>query len=763
MFNFVKKYKILLAVELLCVFFAVLCILLRPAEELVYSEADRLVDVNLGVAECVSEKVELRPGVYQVRIHANVSAGNILYVNVLSDNSAYRSLRCNGASLFANQGYMDFEVYALTSFDDAYIKCEMLGGGQAEIEKLELYRVRYGENILLFWVIAGSLLLNLILFFREGILTGMLGKEQQLVVFALTGGVLLAYFPYLTDYFSSGADTFFHVLRIEGLKESLLQGVRFPIKVQSYWLYDHGYATSAFYGDLFLYIPAILRLIGFTMVTSYRMFIFILLVATAGISYYSFKRCTGHTYAALFGSMINLMIPYRIFNIYNRGAAGENLAMVFMPLVICGLYELYVCKVDSEQYRKAKVPLIIGLSGILQSHLLSCELTVIFMLAICAIFFKKTFRKETFLELVKAAIWCLLLNVWFWYPLLHMLSSDTYKLQTVISESIQDRGLWFGELFQVFLNMGSAQSGLYHTEPVHMGAPVLIMLFVALFVVLRRKLLKTADNTRNPYDNRVVFFGVLTVFCVLFSMRFIPWDLLNTVPGISLLVQALQFPTRLFIPATVFAAFFAMFFMLWLEAECKIMPFEEKVREMVQKGVLSAIMILSVGSALYHVNDISFEKLPVWLYNAENLGTQHAVNGEYLLAGTHDGEFSYHEPKTADEELYWYAYQKNGTDIEITVENTAAVEAYLELPLIGYKGYMVDAEEMMGVSPYITQERGDHGDLRIAIPSGYSGTLKIAYKGHWSYRVAEVISLVTILGLVIYAVVKRRKQWKAKR
>ena len=358
------------------------------------------------------------------------------------------------------------------------------------------------------------------------------------------------------------------------------------------------------------------------------------------------------------------------------------------------------------------------------------------------------------MELAKAALWCLLLNVWFWYPLLHMLSSDTYKLQTIISESIQDRGLWFGELFQVFLNMGSAQTGLHHTEPVQMGAAVLIMLFAALFVVLKRKLTKKADNVANPYDNKILFFGGLTVFCVFFSMRFIPWDLLNTVPGVSLLVQALQFPTRLFIPATVFAAFFAMFFMLWLEKECS--------SGVVQRCILSAVLILSVGSTLYHVNDISFEKLPVWLYNAENLGTQHAVNGEYLMAGTSDGEFSYHDPKTDDEGLYWYNYHKNGTDVEITVENSTAVETYLELPLIGYKGYAIEAEEAETASPYFTQERGDHGDLRIAIPSGYSGELKIAYKGHWSYRVAEAISLMTILGLSIYAAGKRRKQWKAK-
>lgn len=750
----IKKYRILLLLEILCI------ILVLPGcfaqEQLVAYNNELYIGTELGITQITGESIQLKPGVYQVRVNADIPEDNLLYINVQSEQHSFRTLRCNGSNMFANQDYLDFEVYALETIDNAYITCDFIGANQAFINSMEIYRVNWGARMLLAVLMATFALIDALILFREGILNGTVKKEQQIVVWVLVAGVLLAYFPYLTDYMNLGDDTAFHLLRIEGLKESLLQGERFPVKVQNYWLYDHGYAVSAFYGDLFLYIPVMLRLIGFSILTSYKFFVFLVMVATAAIAYYSFKRCTDHTYAALFGSLIYMLAPYRIYNFYNRGAVGEYLAMAFMPLVICGMYELFTGDIDSPKYSKAKVPLVIGLSCILQSHLLSCEMTIAFMLVICIIFFKKTFRKQTFLELLKMSVICLLVNCWFWYPLLHMIGQDTYLLSEISTEGIRQMGVNLQEIFQIFQNKGTLTN-----RPIQVGIAIMLMLCAVIIVLIRKKICKKNVRCENLYDKKVLFWAVMTIATILLGTRYFPWDMFAKIPGIQFFVTALQFPTGFLAPAGAFGALFAAYFILWLEKECEGAFTEKIVQGYVKKGIIITLVILAIGASVYQVNDIAYELHPVWLYNAENMGTNVVGNGEYLFAGMEAQNYSYHDP-VASEGLEWSDFEKQGNSMQIDVSNATDQEKYLEVPVIGYKGYRVDGTENIDIMPYITEMKGAHGDLRIAIPGGYSGTLLIGYRGFFSYRIAEIISVITIIGVLIFVIKGRRSQWKVK-
>lgn len=68
----------------------------------------------------------------------------------------------------------------------------------------------------------------------------------------------------------------------------------------------------------------------------------------------------------------------------------------------------------------------------------------------------------------------------------------------------------------------------------------------------------------------------------------------------------------------------------------------------------------------------------------------------------------------------------------------------MELPLTGYRGYGVDGDGGDQI-PCITEERGAHGDLRIAVPAGYAGNITVSYKGFAIFRIAEGISVLTAL------------------
>ena len=244
-----------------------------------------------------------------------------------------------------------------------------------------------------------------------------------------------------------------------------------------------------------------------------------------------------------------------------------------------------------------------------------------------------------------------------------------------------------------------------------------------------------------PYD-RVVGCGVeLSLISLFLSTKYFPWDWMAGIPGVGMLATAIQFPTRLLALTTLFFAFTSSFFVLWLWEERKV--WTVRSGNVVTAGCILAVAVAALWSALFHINDISYNMRPTRLYTAENMGSESVMNGEWLLAGMDPQEMGYHDP-VVDEGLFWKDYVKEGLMVQLYIENPTEKELYVELPLTGYRGYGLEADTGT-VQPYITQERGAHGDLRIAVPSGYAGNVEVSYKGFAIFRVAEGISLLSIL------------------
>lgn len=736
--EFMSRHRLLLGIELLGV---IICVLFcfRP-EELVFSaDADAIagkLHTEEGGNYYRSDLIVLRPGVYRLSMRCEDHEG-ILYPTVGASKSSFQALRCNGASVLAHRREIDIEAYVVDRVDSAFVICNYIGETGQPVERIELYRTSDGWRMLAFILLLAETVVNLLICLREKLRSGALSTEQGIVAGVLALSVLLAYLPYCTDYMGLGADRAFHLLRIEGLKETLLHGEQFPVRVQEYWLYGHGYAVSSFYGDLFLFFPALLRLIGFSLMDAYKMFVLAVLAGTAIIAYRSFYRCTGSRYGALLGSVLYELAPYHIYNIYNRNAVGEYLGMMFLPMVICGFYLVYTQDEKKQDYAGAKVPLVVGLSGILQSHILTCEMTAVALVLAALVMWRKTFRKETLRELVKAAGAFLLVNAWFWIPLLKMLSVDKYALSDIVTQDIQYMGTRAAGILQLYPYAGAGQTGMYNCEPIQIGAALwaVLLCYIAVRICRREK------EAGNPYDKAMKWGTLLGVLSLFLSTRYFPWDTVARIPGIGLLATAIQFPTRLLTIATLFTSFTAAFFVPWLKEESA--HWETGISSIVRTGSVLAIAVIALWATLFHVNEISYNLGSLRLYTAENMGNVSVINGEYLLKETDVSQMQYHAP-VADEGLLWGDYDKKGLTINLHVENRSAQELYMELPLTGYRGYGIDADGETAV-PYIAGDRGTHGDLRIAVPPGYAGDIRVSYKGFFLFRAAEAISGVTVL------------------
>lgn len=179
--------------------------------------------------------------------------------------------------------------------------------------------------------------------------------------------ILVVFSPFTMNYFNLGEDTAFYLLRIEELKEGFFK-------------------EFSFFKDLFLLIPAILRRIGFSIMAAYKVYVFLIIAATILSAYYSLKLCTKNENIALFGSLLYILNPYYIYNIYNRGAIYKCIVMVFLPLVIAGIYGIFVRYIHNKKNNAD----IIGKPSILkwsksEKHLIFRGTLYVILILVCGV------------------------------------------------------------------------------------------------------------------------------------------------------------------------------------------------------------------------------------------------------------------------------------------------------------------------------------------------------------------------------------------
>jgi hypothetical protein len=195
-------------------------------------------------------------------------------------------------------------------------------------------------------------------------------RETAFYILLLT---LVSSLPLISDFIQSKGDIVFHLQRIENIKVNLLSG-QIPARMNYLSEGNAGIPTPVMYPELFLYIPALLRVLGIPPVFSLKLFHILLNLSCAFISYYSVSRITKSKNLGVIFSGIYTLCIYRLENIYLRHAIGEAQAMVFIPLVMLGIYEILY-----NDHKKWHI-LVIGFTGVLQSHIISTFLVVCFLI-----------------------------------------------------------------------------------------------------------------------------------------------------------------------------------------------------------------------------------------------------------------------------------------------------------------------------------------------------------------------------------------------
>jgi len=160
----------------------------------------------------------------------------------------------------------------------------------------------------------------------------------------------------------------------------------------------------------------------------------------------------------------------------------------------------------------------------------------------------------------------------------------------------------------------------------------------------------------------------------------------------------------------------------------------------------SGMVVLLCISSIYLLNDTLYNRSFTRIYNSEGMGTGYISGAEYLPYGTDASLLTYRGP-VAEENVEVEGYEKGALRVDVSCYNNSDREGFLELPLLYYKGYRAWDEE---TGEALTVYAGNNHAVSVAVPSGYHGVIRTEFVSPWYWRVAEVLSVVTFLFLVLW-------------
>ncbi len=470
--------------------------------------------------------------------------------------------------------------------------------------------------------------------------------------------LILVNIPFFTKGLYYEIDTQAHLKRIEGIA----QGIRdhqLPVIVGPNYANEYG-ELVVLNPDLFLYIPAILRLLNVSAPAAYNFFMILVNIATAVGALVCAERLFHSIRWSIVASIIYLLEPFRLYVMLNLGAgAGMGVAMVFLPFVATGIVHVLYNEGSRWKY------LAVGLWGIACSHVMSLALAVLFLLIYTALHAKKLKDRKVAVALFKATVLFAMISVGMLTPFLSYYFTKW------------NRGAF-------------AWTDFYH-YPVELSRE-LMNIEAALLLVLAFFGLKKTGRFRGFLKEFVISGAVI----IWMATRLFPWTVLGKLSFIDAFLEMMQYPFRFHLLAAMFIA---------ASASASICANIDSKRAFGLKLATVAAVMIIAGTALnlglYYSADM--------LFSDQVSGEMNTIMEDYLPEGTltewyetDTGEFSDYDAVKA------YSYNKSNTAIDLTY--TSSLEGqYMEFPLFYYKGYKAfDQDGRM-----LRLEKGEHNRVRV--------------------------------------------------
>ena len=422
-----------------------------------------------------------------------------------------------------------------------------------------------------------------------------------------------------------------------------------------------------------------------------------------------------------------LFSNYHITDIYVRGALGEVFALVGIPLILSGLYEIF------ETNQKYSFSYLIGLVITVLSHNLSFLLCFILVIIICIIYLPKC-SFDRYKLLVSESMLACLLTAFYTFPMIEQLKSQQFYLNYYASSSaLENHAMAFWQFFtnQTVFGLSGNQYKANNAMVVNIGLFLSIAPISYLFL---------AKKEKQPFITSMLVLGWI---CMLLPAQIFPWKYMS-------FVRVLQFPWRLNMLALPLLCVPAVIGIENLTHKLKYVP-------------ICLLLLLSL-EGIYHLypatkrtfimphntiwQEVTSGKLIDPYYSAQYMRVELA-GGDYL---------PYHSP---DFRSYTKTIQTTSAETVTTGEwidygryrFTITNPQTIVLPITYYKGYII---HNIDTAEVLETTLSKNGLVSVTIPS--AGTYVCQYQNTIIRMVSIWISILTCMISFGYIIYRKRKK-----
>ncbi len=384
--------------------------------------------------------------------------------------------------------------------------------------------------------------------------------------------------PIACGYVMQGGNILVWLARVEEVKNNLLAGnlLFFPTVDSTYAYGDHYTALNS---NLWLFIPAVIRVLGGSITAAYRIYMLLLNALALFAARKMFKELFQDNTAVFFGVLLFMTCPYRIYIAYDKASLGMAAAWACIPLVLRGLLKIFHGTAEWKSYLfTAAAFAALGYADVI----------LMMMLMGVAVLGIVWYRKLSgFIPLAAGGILSLPgLVRWMSYLL-----SGGMEMWDFPMQSIADEGYVFGQFFSFWV---------YRDGHPGLGSGLIIALLVLMWLAFVENNLQVMM--------KYGFFVLLFLLMAFMSMKCFPWDVLQRA-GTPLLrlVSLMETPGICFGFASLAASVLGAYGAERVSGHQKLF---------VKIGLPLMTGIAAIGVAVYMCNYLTYNRVPMFLMDS---------------------------------------------------------------------------------------------------------------------------------------------------